>query len=186
MDGYFETNEAEDVLGSLRHLQLCLGQAAHDPQAWKWVVLSLFSAVQGSIVCHAAGTSKVQCLTDDSATKVLAWLEKRSGPMPEEKLAGPGTLFNRMNGTYSKFPPYGGVITTSPECEQAFQRLKHLRDDLSHFSPKGWWIEKDFVKETIPPMLDLIDQIDARSWAFRHLEPHGSVSHLVQTIRTGL
>ncbi|WP_309663456.1 hypothetical protein [Tabrizicola sp.] len=104
---YFETSEAEDVLGSLKHLKLSLAQTEHDAQAWKWVVLSLFSTVQGAIVCHASGTTQIECLRNDSAEQTLAWLQNLSGPMPIEILASPDALFKRMNGTFTDFPPYG-------------------------------------------------------------------------------
>jgi hypothetical protein len=179
---YFQTSEAEDVLGSLRHLKLCLAETEHDPQAWKWVVLSLFSAAQGAIVCHAAGTTQIECLTKDSATKVLAWLENPVGTMPDEKLAGPDTLFKRMNGTFTDIPPCGGVIPTAPRTAKAFQRIKHLRDDFLHFRPKGWSIEKDYVKHEIATLSVLLRDIDDRGWAFRHLEPRGIVSQTIDEI----
>ncbi len=181
--GYFRTSEAEDVIGSLRHLKRCLDEAKHDPQAWKWVILSLFSAVQGSMVCHAAGSAQIECLKDDCATKMLAWLESHDGPKPEEELAGPDALFKRMNGTFGKLPPAGGVVSTSPATEEAFKRLKLLRDHLSHFSPKGWSIEKAFIEDAIPPLLSLIKEIELRGWAFRHLDPKGIVGRTIDDIQ---
>ncbi len=182
MSDYFQTSESEDVLGSLRHLKLSLAQADLDPQAWKWVVLSLFSAVQGAIVCHASGTTQIECLKQHSAEQTLAWLRNLSGPMPDELLASPEVLFKRMNGTFTDFPPYGGVIQTDHQTDKTFRRLKDLRDGLSHFSPKGWSIEKAFIAEAIPPLLKLIAEIQARGWAFRHLEPLGVVGCLVEEL----
>lgn len=179
---YFETSEAEDVLGSLRHLKLCLAETNRDPHAWKWVILSLFSAVQGAIVCHASGTTQIECLTEDSAAKALAWLEKPSDVMPDEKLAGPETLFKRMNGTYTKLSPAGGVIQTSARTARAFQRMKRFRDNLLHFRPMGWSVEKALVLEEIAPLLVLLRDIDDRGWAFRHLEPRGIVGQTIDEI----
>ena len=179
---YFTTSEAEDVLGSLAHLKLSLSQTAHDPQAWKWVVLSLFSALQGAIVCHFAGTTGTECLTKQSAAQVLRWLRDLSGEMPSEQLAGPDTLFKRMNGTFTDIPPYGGVIQTNAETDKSFARLMQLRHDLSHFSPKGWWIDKGFITEAVPPLLKLIIEIQDRGWAFRHLEPPGIVGVLAEAL----
>lgn len=179
---YFETSEAEDVLGSLRHLKLCLVETDRDPHSWKWVILSLFSAVQGAMVCHISGTTQIECLTEDSAAKVLAWLDNPSDGLPDEKLAGPDTLFKRMNGTYTKLPPAGGVIPTSAMTDKAFQRMKRFRDNLSHFRPMGWSVEKELVREEIGPLLILLRDIDDRGWAFRHLEPHGIVSQTIDEI----
>jgi hypothetical protein len=179
---YFETSEAEDVLGSLRHLKLCLVETDRDPHAWKWVILSLFGAVQGAIVCHASGTTQIECLTEDSAAKVLAWLDGPSEGLPDEKMAGPETLFKRMNGSYTKLPPAGGVIPTSVRTVTAFNRMKRFRDNLSHFRPMGWSVEKNLVREEIAPLLVLLRDIDERGWAFRHLEPRGIVSQTIDEI----
>lgn len=179
---YFETSEAEDVLGSLQHLKLSLAQTDDDPHAWKWVVLSLFNAVQGAMVCHASGSTQIECLKKHSAEQVLAWLNSLSGPMPNEVLASPDTLFKRMNGSYADFPPYGGVIQTDAELEKSFKRVKDLRDKFLHFSPKGWSIEKVFITETVPPLLRLIGSIQACGWAFRHLDPPGVVGSILEEL----
>ena len=182
---YFETSEAEDVVGSLRHLKLCLAETRTDPQAWKWVVLSLFSAVQGSIVCHASGSAQIECLTKDSAMKMLAWLNDRTDAKanaPEEKLAGPSTLFKRLNGTYTDFPPSGGIIATDQATELSFSRVVGLRHDFSHFSPKGWAIEKTMITEAIPDLLKLILNIYSSGYAFRHLDNCTEVPTLISEL----
>lgn len=176
MSDYFETTEAEDVLGSLEHLAFCINRSRLTDHAWKWMVLSLFSAVQGSLVCHAAGSTKIEVLKDHNAQMTLAWLNSRNegrGHMPEANLASPLTLYNRLSGKNSSFPPAGGLIVTTPEQDKAFQRINSLRDDLVHFVPKRWAIEKAFISCTIPPMLDLIYSILKKGYAFRHGDQAG-------------
>lgn len=182
---YFETSEAEDVAGSLRHLKLSLVETRKDPQAWKWVVLSLFSAVQGSIVCHASGSAQIECLTTDSANNMLAWLNDRTATRcdaPEVKLASPRRLFRRLNGTYQDFPPSGGIIVTDQATELYFERVVELRNNFSHFSPKGWAIEKPFIIEAIPALLELILKIHLSGYAFRHLDNRTEVPTLISEL----
>lgn len=168
---FFETSEPDDVLGSLEHFEWCLERTLTNPHEWKWVVLSLFGAVQGSIVCHAAGSTQTEVLTDESAKQMLLWLDAAPsvrGAYPTEKLAGPDTLYKRLNGTYPRMSPAGGVIRTTSAQDKAFSSLKGLRDDFNHFSPRGWLIEKELMLECIAPMLDLIETILRCGYAFRH------------------
>lgn len=102
--GSFETSEAEDVLGSLRHMNLCLEKALADKHAWKWAILSLFHALQGAMVCHCSGPSNIEALKSKSAKRITEWLnssEDSRGKFPSEELAGPDTLIKNGLGANS-------------------------------------------------------------------------------------
>jgi hypothetical protein len=185
---YFETNEADDVLASLLHLRRCLSETKADRRAWKWVVLSLFSAIQGSIVCHAAGSTQTEVLTNRSAKTTLDWFDRSSesqGDFPDQKLAGPDTLYKRLNGSYIDIPPAGGVIKTDAEQDNSFEFIKSLRDDFNHFTPRGWLININDVKDSIPPLLRLIEAINAEGWGFRHGSPE-EITAALDAIRADL
>jgi hypothetical protein len=57
-----------------------------------------------------------------------------------------------------------------------------LRDNLSHFSPKGWLIEKDLTAEATPPLSNLIAVIQDCSWASMHLDTPGVVRAIVDVL----
>lgn len=179
---YLQTSEVDDVLGSLVHLRRCLSETNADPQSWKWVVLSLFSAVQCSIVCHAAGSTQTEVLTKQSATATLNWLDgspEVRGDFPDQKLAGPDTLYKRLNGSFTDIPPAGGVLKTDGKQDSSFLCIKSLRDDFNHFTPRGWSINIDDIKDSIPPLLELIEAIWAKGWGFRHGRPNEIKENLV-------
>lgn len=53
---------------------------------------------------------------------------------------------------------------------KSFLRLHALRNDFTHFSPKGWSIEIEFIWDTARDVLDVIDRIEQDNWPFRHME----------------
>jgi hypothetical protein len=184
-DEYLSTSEHEDVIGSLEHLVLCLDSAATTKQAWKWVALSLFSAVQGSMVCHLQGPAELEVLKHENMLEVLAWLKDPArNPEPKKApfLASPDELYMRLRGKDSRIQPHGGPISTSTEQDNKFKRLVDLRNELIHFTPKGWSIEIALIVKFLSPMIDLIETIDRMGYAFRHCEP-GIVPDLLAEVR---
>lgn len=75
MTRYVEFDECQDVLASLDQCVMCLEQTERSNGAWKWVILSLHSALQGAMVCHLSGTAQVGALTSRCATKWHEWYE---------------------------------------------------------------------------------------------------------------
>ena len=76
MAKYVRTDECQDVLVSLEHCALSLRQARQSDRAWKWVILSLHSALQGAMVCHLSGTAQLGALTKKRAEEWLEWYAK--------------------------------------------------------------------------------------------------------------
>lgn len=50
MQGHLGFDERQDVFASLEHCIMSLSQAQDSKGEWKWVILSLHSAFQGSMV----------------------------------------------------------------------------------------------------------------------------------------
>ena len=53
---------------------------------------------------------------------------------------------------------------------KSFRRLHDLRNNFTHFSPKGWSIEVEFIQDVMRDVLDIIEQIEQDDWPFRHME----------------
>ena len=96
MTDYVCTDERQDVLASLEHCVLSLTQTQESGGAWKWVVLSLHSAM----VCHLSGTAQLGALTKKSAEKWLEWYEKQAcAEPPRERVAHASDLFGRLSNS---------------------------------------------------------------------------------------
>ncbi len=195
MARYIETDECLDVLASLEHCALSLRQAQQSDRAWKWVVLSLHSALQGAMVCHLSGTAEEGALTKKCAKEWFEWHERdRRGEIsrvqegidefgiptmriarkednpPQDIVASASELFGRLSCPSKRIESSCGAIIKITERQQtAFTRLHNLRNKFTHFSPKGWSIELEYIEETIEDILDVICLIKDDPWPFRHL-----------------
>lgn len=192
---YLRTDERVDVLASLSVCQQCLDRIEAEPGLWKWVILSMHNAMQGAMVCHLSGTAQLGALDKKSATAWLAWhqrdiygeIERISDGIdefgipitriknkidypPKAKLANAKQLFKRLYNNCERVEPSaGGVLKISEAERRSFDQLNKLRNEFSHFTPKGWSIELSGLPETLEDVLGVMQKIALDPWPFRHL-----------------
>ncbi len=211
MKKYVRTDERQDVLASLEHCALSLSQAGQSDRAWKWVVLSLHSALQGAMVCHLSGTAQLGALTKKRAAKWLKWherdrrgeikriqdvdefgrpitrIEKREDEPPVDFVANADELFERLSCPSLRIENgCGGIISIIEKQGKSFKRLHKLRNQFSHFSPKGWSIELEFIEEVIDDVLDVLCSILDDHWPFRNMPEEDKIAlrSRIQEIRS--
>jgi hypothetical protein len=193
---YIEFNERTDVLASLSLCLMCLQNLSDEPALWKWAILSLHNALQGAMVCHLSGTANIGALLKKSAAARLEWFERdRRGEInkidvgiddvlgirkvrfataknnpPEEHLADAKTLFNRLSNEDGRYEGgVGEVLVITDSQRDSFRRLHELRNDFAHFTPKGWSIELAGLPGIFLNMVEVLDNISADDWPFRHM-----------------
>ena len=190
-----QTDERLDVLVSLEHCALSLIETKRSDRVWKWAVLSLHSALQGAMICHLSGTAQVGALTKRSASEWLNWHERDgrgeieyvehgldefglprlrpkhpSDNPPEDYVAGAKELFKRLTSVSSRLESAGELIVVTSKHRKSFRRLHDLRNTFTHFSPKGWSIDVEFIRDAMRDVLDVIEHIEQDDWPFRHME----------------
>ena len=165
------TDERQDVLASLDHSVLSLIRTRESGGSWKWVVLSLHSALQGAMVCHLSGTAQLGALTKNSAKQWLEWYEKQAGAkLPSERVADAPELFSRLGDSEKRIESQCGAVLRITESQRlSFRRLNSLRNEFTHFQPKGWSIEIVFIRTLLSDALDVLDLIAQDPWPFRHM-----------------
>ncbi len=214
MAEYVEIDECHDVLASLEHCSLSLKQTQQSDRAWKWVVLSLHSALQGAMVCHLSGTALLGALEKKSAEKQVEWDERdRRGEIqyvqkgidefgtpimhiknkkdrpPQEFVASADKLFSRLSCSSKRIESACGEILEITEGQKiAFRRLHNLRNEFSHFRPKGWSIELKYIEDIIEDILNIICLILDDPWPFMHMpeETMGTLRSTIEEIRSYL
>lgn len=133
-------DEREDVIASLDLVRLLIPKLEREPRYWKWVILASQNALQGALVCALSGTARIGAFTKNLQSAWLDWYDTRQGPAPDEKLADFKTLLkwsadaNRMHGGKP-------LKLTAKQIRDLHKLHDHLRNDFSHFTPKGWSIE---------------------------------------------
>ena len=195
MEPYIRFDECLDVLASLEQCARSLDEALQlrQDRAWKWVILSLHSALQGAMVCHLSGRANLGALSKENAKKRLEWIKKdldgeitkiqddvdgvpimrikkKKDRPPSDYLAKPSELFKKLSlPPSSRMEDAGGIISITKKQEQSFECLNELRNEFSHFSPKGWSIRRSSLGEMINDILDVLCLILDDDWPFRDM-----------------
>lgn len=172
---WIETDERDDVAGSLRHALVCLELVRSDHCAWKWLILSFHSALQGACVCHLTTTAQPFGALTPANTK--EWLEyfdcsrdDPETPMPPTRIASLPVLLKRVrrSNTIGSGHSFDGIRITDGELGNLCHLHDEVRNQFVHFEPKGWSLEVTGMEIQIPLIVRIISDIDAAGWAFRH------------------
>lgn len=154
-DAWIRTDEAEDVAGSIRHALRVASFVTDDPQAWKWVMLALHSALQGACVCHLTTTAApLGALTKQNTGEWLSFFEKQrtdpaAEPLAKSHLLTLPDLLKAVRKTYSAGDRSNAVGVAISDVELAWLRRIHgeVRNQFVHFEPMGWSIEVSGVPD---------------------------------------
>lgn len=211
---WLRIDERADVLASLSLCLRCLSVVNSEPELWKWAILSLHNALQGAMVCHLSGTAQLGALTNNSVDAWLDWHERdRRGEIrrisdgadelglpktrfatnedipPNDRLADANELFKRLYDEDKRREGGAGATLEIGKVQRAsFRQLHDLRNEFSHFTPKGWSIELSGLPHIFLNMIDVLDKISADPWPFRHMNERESarLKDLLQRLRAEL
>ncbi len=172
---WIETDEAEDVAGSIRHV-ICSAQLAdEDCQAWKWVAMALHSALQGACVCHLTTTATpVGAVTKRNAGQWLAYFEDRrtdpAAKRPKTQLMGLPDLLKAVRKPHSAGDRsnVNGIVITDSELSWLRRFHEDIRNQFVHFEPMGWSIEVSGLPEIATLVARIIGEMLHIGYAFRH------------------
>ena len=172
---WLRTDEGEDVAASLRHAVRSFTFVIADDQAWKWVALSLHSALQGACVCHLVTTANpVGAVTRKNAAE---WLVYFDATITDPKAASPKThlmtlpdLLKAIRQPYSAGDRSNSSGIRLSEKELKWLRRFHddVRNQFTHFEPMGWSIEVSGFPGLAKLIARLVGEIASVGWAFRH------------------
>lgn len=185
---WVQTDEAEDVASSLRHVLRCRQYVSEDIHICKWIALALHSALQGACVCHLVTTaSPVGAITKRNAGEWLAYFEEsRDNPdarAPDAHLLTLPDLLKAVRKPLSAGDRSNsaGVHLTDGELEWLRRVHQDVRNQFVHFEPMGWSLEISGLPELGKLIARLIEEMLDIGWAFRHKDDDWK-----QTLRTNL
>jgi hypothetical protein len=174
-DNWLQTDEADDVAGSVRHALQCLEMVGQDKQAWKWFVLALHSAIQGACVCNLVSTaSPVGAVYPENATKFINYFEEsRTNPdakPPEARIMALPDLLKAVRKPNSAGDRSNnlGISITDGELEWLGRFHTIFRNQFVHFDPMGWSLEISGLPAIGRLVARILSDILNAGWAFRH------------------
>ena len=172
---WIQTDECEDVAGSVRHALRTARSVGDDPQGWKWIVLALHSALQGACICHLTTTAvPIGAVTRENAGEWLAYFElsrdDRHSKLPRTRLMALPELLKAVRREHSAGDRRNAVGITISDAELAWLTRLHttVRNQFVHFEPAGWLIEISGVEGLAVLISRIISDIGSCGWAFRH------------------
>ena len=174
-ENWVQTDESDDVAGSIRQVIRCLHITDKDCQAWKWACLALHSALQGASVCHLVTTaSPVGVVTKKNAGEWVTYFEaSRTGKnarVPKTYLMTLPDLLKaarKPNSAGDRSNP-NGVLISDNELRWLKRFHDKIRNQFIHFEPMGWSIDVSGVRSLAVLVARIIREIAHVGWAFRH------------------
>lgn len=175
MEHWVRTDEVEDVAGSLRHVIRTANFVSSDPQAWKWIVLALHSALQGACVCHLTTTAApVGAVTERNEIEWLEYFEKirtdSNAEPPKTYLMGFSDLLKAVRKPQSAGDRSNafGVTISDSELRWLVKFHDGIRNQFAHFEPMGWSIDMSGIPAIAKLVARIIQDVLDIGWGFRH------------------
>ena len=191
---WLRTDEIEEFIDALEHSAKLAEQLPVDLKNWKWIIISLHSALQGACVCALRGrdTAGVTMLTKKSWKEVWHHLdvESRKNPnakMPAERLARLLDLFKRVRDPALLPPPH--TLTADNGAIKDIEKLNALRNDFIHFVPKGLSLELSGMPRIVRNVTEAIEHLAVSHPTFwHHLDEvlQNRISNALNRLSTGV
>jgi len=140
-DNFLKTDEREEAISSLEVLADALEKVTFDPYHWKWVILSLHSALQGSMVLALRSGDGLRPLRDNIAQEWLKAYRTGTEEYPKEELDTFLNLYKKIKSDLMLF--FGHSKKFVPEGNQGWsiKKINKLRNDFIHFLPKSYLLD---------------------------------------------
>lgn len=180
---YLSTDEQYDVLVSLREVFHQVERiSAGNIHCWKWAVIALASAINGSLTCNLSGSMQVGALSHKDAVQTISALQyKGTTELPNRShLASPTELLKRARRQDKRIERAGPILQVNSRQAKSFKRLFDFRNAFLHFEPLGWTIETSGMSSIFIDVVQLVELTVSDGWSFRNLNDHDLAD--IQTI----
>ena len=161
---YLRTNEHEEAVRSLEWAEIQARGLAADPYLWKWVLIALHNAAQGSMVLALWDGNGLNTLQPRVAEKWLKAYED-GGPFPAEKLDNFLNLYAKVKDSNNFHTVGAGPFIPEASSDWSLERLNEFRNTFTHFTPKGWSLELAGLPSICLDTLNLIQFLGWESTA---------------------
>jgi len=158
---FLRINERKNAIDYLEKAHNYIRETEEDLMAWKWVALTLHSALYGFAVCACAGTN-----VDFVAPEIKNGKNKGKRELISfNKALG----YCQNTSVMSRFD-HSKTLKLTSDQRDSINILKELfRDNFVHFSPKHWSIELHGISHVAIDILDVIRFLAIETGNITHL-----------------
>ncbi len=137
----------DEQTNALDYLEKCfsfLKTVEHEPQNWKWVIITLHSAIYGFAVsaCKGMNSDSVITKTKSGHERLIDFDEAL------KRCQDPTWMLVNINYEEFKF--------SSSQLKSIRKLHKVLRNNFEHFTPKSWSIELHYLPDMVYDCLEVI------------------------------
>ncbi|PHS24236.1 MAG: hypothetical protein COA84_09600 [Robiginitomaculum sp.] len=189
---YLCTDEHLEFIDALKTSANFSKEVLNNTYAMKWLILALHAALQGACVCalesihgQTDGSLSVKSQKEYAETKRFAeeyqdivaeynngdrkkfdQLSKgvRNALLREPKLADFLTLFEWIKNPERLLPPY--TFNQNIGIYGDVKRLHKLRNNVIHFTPKGWSVELSGMPRIVSSVTEVIEHLAVKQPSF--------------------
>jgi hypothetical protein len=159
---YLQTDEKEDLISSLKLVQVSADLCQGDVQFWKWVLVGTHSSLQAAIVFHLGFGNDLLVAKPAHAKKWLA-AYRGGNDYPDMHMDYFLELFDKAKTQAI----LGNRLRSTESQDKSVERLLAFRNEFVHFMPKGWSIELAGLPEICIDALRLIEDLAANALSYR-------------------
>ncbi len=165
MNNFLKTDEYNEI-SKLIELLLSQSKKLDDIYNWKWVILTLHSALQGFMIIALRDSAGLNILRDKIANK---WLEayRNDEPYPVEILDSFLNLYDKIKSDIMLRFVHSKKFESSNDHDRSVKKLNSLRNDFIHFIPRGWLIEVSGLPKIC---IDCLEIIEFLGWSSNNMD----------------
>lgn len=151
---WLRTDEREDAIASLKLYSEAISKIDLDLAYWKWVIISLHSALQSIMAFHLGFGNDLLVMTQEDAEK---WIEANDAgaPYPDAKMDSFLNLYKKIK----KHEVLGFKFSPNGQQTVSVKKLNYFRNEFIHFMPKGWSIEVTGLPNMCVDCLAIIEKL---------------------------
>lgn len=165
MPDHLQVDEREDTINALEHAVELAQTLDRTPLNWKWLLITIHNALQGTLVCTLSGSHGMGALSERSMAAMWDWYEDPSddpkAKHPKEWLAPPLELYERAKQENYMREFDGAPISTTKEQDEDVHTLNEIRRDFSHYTPRIWTIETAGLPRIVLNVVGVIDDLSS-------------------------
>lgn len=190
----FQTSQPRELLACVEFAAQQAGQAAEDPGAFRWLVISMVLGVQNACLCaldfdDEYGTRGMRFA---DARTIRHWTRNgRKGPQPrairDPRIVSPLELLDRVGDKKFLRPPY--TLPVTRQIASDFDALNDLRNTFLHFSEDGWTTDLREIPQLVLTACQVIRHLAVTQPAYLRNAERGHrdrVAHALDTIELAM
>ena len=183
--GYWQTDTEHDAIHAIAAASEFLAEVQSRRYYWRWFVLAMHAAVQGSLTLALTNGDTVHVQTPGVSSRMLSAFDGKND-FPNPHMDNFLRLYHKAkHGEFLR--PHATPLPANDIHERALKSLDEMRDELVHFNSKSWSLEVELILDTARTSCEVLDHLFSNGAIFwRQHDSPSTASRALDSLRTAL